>query len=104
MPQIVTPSHHFTLDNYELLNSRFALEHRYNINRRHSLNQIKADMLTVLRDMTAFRNVLMNEMGVTHEGIFFDVGGVAEDFKLYLIDRHFVQGKFEYVVFEREVR
>ena len=53
-------------------------------------------MLSVLRDMTAFRNVLMNEMGVTHEGIFFDVGGVAEDFKLYLIDRHFVQGKFEY--------
>ena len=45
----------------------------------------------------------MNEMGVTHEGIFFDVGGVAEDFKLYLIDRHFVQGKFEYVVFERVV-
>ena len=39
------------------LNSRFALEHRYNINRRHSLNQIKADMLVVLRDMSAFRNV-----------------------------------------------
>ena len=39
------------------LNSRFALEHRYNINRRHSLNQIKADMLVVLRDMPAFRNV-----------------------------------------------
>ena len=29
----------------------------YNINRRHSLNQIKADMLTVLRDMPAFRKV-----------------------------------------------
>jgi len=68
----------------------------YNVNRRHSLNKIKADMLTVLRDMVEFRKVLMDEMGVTHNEIFYDVGGCAEKFKLYLIDRHFVQGKFEY--------
>jgi len=68
----------------------------YNVNRRATLDKIKSDMLVVLRDMVNFRKVLMDKMGLTHDEIFYGTRAVARRFKLYMIDRHFVQGRFDY--------